>query len=236
MKRIIELISEIRNRYPEDDFFTDFESSCQISQTKKTHYRLYNTALMTLDVASWNILKTKSLQHYVDHRKGQRKQGFFNQLNEAFAYRYLFGSGVSGVRLIQEGKASMPDIGYTCNGVQMYCEVKSLGISNDEIVRRRGGVVYNGAVHAKLDNGFINKFCDAVKQARRQIGSLGSDGLVYLIVSLDDITLDYYRTYRKQLIDTCRKNGFDNLFIKIGLFGNKRIRITQRSARLVVIT
>lgn len=228
MKRIIELISEIRNRYPEDDFFADFESSCKISQTKKAHYRLYNRALMTLDVASWNILKTKSLQHYMDHRKGQRKQGFFNQLNEAFAYRYLVGTGVSGVRFIQEGKASRPDIGYTCNGVQIYCEVKSLGISNDEIVRRHGGVVYNGAVHTKLDNGFINKFCDAVKQARRQIGALGSDGLVYLIVRLDDITLDYYRTYRKQLIDTCRKNGFDNLFIKIGLFGNKRIRITRR--------
>jgi len=183
---------------------------------------------MTLDVASWNILKTKSLQHYMDHRKGQRKQGFFNQLNEAFAYRYLVDTGFSDVRFIHEGKTSRPDLGYTCNGVQMYCEVKSLGISNDEIVRRHESVVYDGAVHAKLDNGFINKFCDAVKQARRQIGALGSDGLVYLFVRLDDITLDYYQIYRKQLIDNCRKNGFDNLFIKIGLLGNKRISITSR--------
>jgi hypothetical protein len=187
---------------------------------------------MTLDAESWNILKTKSLQHYMDHRKGQRKQGFFNQLNEAFAYRYLVGTGVSGVRFIQEGKASRPDIGYTCNFVQMYCEVKSLGISNDEIVRRNEGIVYDGTVHAKLDDGFINKFCDAVKQARRLIGALGSNGLVYLVVRLDDIALDYYRTYRKQLIDTCRKNGFDNLFIKIGLLGNKRLCITRLSFSL----
>jgi hypothetical protein len=109
----------------------------------------------------------------------------------------------------------------------MYCEVKSLSISNDEIVRRNKGIVYDGTVHARLDDGFINKFCDAVQQARRQIGALGSNGLVYLVVRFDDITLDYYRIYRKQLIDTCRKNGFDNLFIKIGLLGNKRIYITS---------
>jgi hypothetical protein len=184
---------------------------------------------MTLDIESWKILKAKSLKHYMDHRKGQRKQGFFNQLNEAFAYRYLIcTAGVSSVLFIQEDKTSRPDIGYICNGVQMYCEVKSLGISNDEIVRRHEGFVYNGAVHVKLNNGLINKFCDAVNQARRQIGALGSNGLVYLIVCLDDISLDYYQTYRKQLIDTCRKNRFDNMLIKIGLLGNKRIRVTRR--------
>lgn len=228
MKRIVELISAVRNKYPKDDFFADFESSYKISQTKKAHYQIYNRALMTLDDASWKILKKKSLRHYMDHRKGQRKQGFFNQLNEAFAYRYLVETGFSDVRFIPEGKTSRPDLGYTCNGIQMYCEVKSLGISNDEIVRRHESAVYNGAVYTKLDNGFVNKFCDAVKQARRQIGALGSDGLVYLLVCFDDIALDYYQIYRKQFIDTCRKNSFNNLFIKIGLIGNKRIRITRR--------
>ena len=174
MKRIIELISEIRSRYPKDDFFANFESSCKISQAKKAYYRSYNRALMTLDVESWNILKTKALQHYMDHREGQRKQGFFNQLNEAFAYRYLVGTGLSDVRFIHEGNESRPDIGYTHNLVQMYCEVKSLGVSNDEIVRRNGGIVCDGTVHARLDDGFINKFCDAVKQARQQIEALGS--------------------------------------------------------------
>lgn len=53
----------------------------------KKYYQVYNNALIVLDDESWKILKEKALQHYFDHRRGQKKQSFFNQLNEAFAYR-----------------------------------------------------------------------------------------------------------------------------------------------------
>ena len=55
----------------------------------------YDRALSTLDDESWDILKNKALQHYLDHRNGKRKEGFFNQLNEAFAYRHLIKQGFS---------------------------------------------------------------------------------------------------------------------------------------------
>lgn len=87
MKRIREIIADIRNRYPDDDFFSDFESSCRNSPIMKKYYQVYNNALIVLDDESWKILKEKALQHYFDHRRGQKKQSFFNQLNEAFAYR-----------------------------------------------------------------------------------------------------------------------------------------------------
>jgi hypothetical protein len=86
MKRILELIVDVRRRDPNDRFFSNFEHSCQISEQKTKYYSAYNNALMVLDDESWQILKEKALQHYFDHpRKGQKKQGFFNQLNEAFA-------------------------------------------------------------------------------------------------------------------------------------------------------
>ena len=229
MTRIRELIAQIRSRYPKDDFFENFESSCKIAKGKKAQYQCYNGALLTLDAESWKLLKEKALQHYLNHREGQRKQGFFNQLNEAFAYRYLIRMGYSDIRFIPEGKERRPDIGYTRSGVQMYCEVKTLGISKDEITRRNGGMAYDGAVYARLDEGFIKKFCDAVCTAKAQINALGSEGLVYVVVRLDDIALDCYRTYRTQLIRVSATNGFDNLFIKIGLLGNKRICIPRCS-------
>ena len=191
MKRIRELIAEVRRRYPEDHFFSNFKHSCRISAAKKAYYRAYNRALMALDPESWNILKHKALQHYFDHREGQTKQGFFNQLNEAFAYRYLIGMGYGDVRFIPEGKKPRPDIGFTTDGTEMYCEVKSLGTSNDEITRRNTVMAYDGAVYARLDYGFIKKFCDAVNAAKRQINQLGTEGLVYVVVRLDDIALDY---------------------------------------------
>jgi hypothetical protein len=223
MKRIHEIIGDLRHRYPRDDFFSSFEESCRISPEKRYYYCLYNKALMVLDDESWAILKDKALQHYLDHRKGQKKQGFFNQLNEAFAYRYLVRKGFDGVRLIEEGARTSPDIRLTVHNIQSYCEVKTLGISEDEINRRSSHNVIDGAVYASLSDGFLKKFADAVGTARKQIQAWGSNGLVYVIIRFDDIALDYYQDYRKQLIRFARNQGFENLFIKIGLRGNKSI-------------
>lgn len=230
MRRVRELIADVRGRYSKDDFFANFEYSFRISAAKRNSYRAYNRALMSLDDESWNILKRKALQHYFDHRKGKMKQGFFNQLNEAFAYRYLVNKGFSDVRFIEESKEARPDIAYTIQGKQSYCEVKTLCISEDEIGRRSTTTAYDGSVYASLSDGFLHKFCDSVQAARRQIGTVGFDGLVYVVMLFDDIALDYYQDYRKQLISFAVTQGFDNLFIKIGLLGNKRICITKASS------
>jgi len=227
MIRIRELISDVRNRYPKDDFFANFEYSCRISAARRASYRAYNRALVSLDDKSWSILKQKALRHYCDHRKGQKKQGFFNQLNEAFAYHYLVNKGFSDVRFIEEAQETRPDIAYTIQGNQNYCEVKTIGISNDEIERRRTIAAYSGSVYTNLSDGFLHKFDDSFQTARKQIGAVGSNSLVYFVMRIDDIALDYYQDYRKQLISYAITHGFDNLFIKIGLIGNKRICITN---------
>jgi hypothetical protein len=223
MSRIREIIGDLRNRYPGDDFFSSFEDSCRISPEKRGYYRTYNEALTVLDDESWKILKDKALTHYLDHRQGQKKQGFFNQLNEAFAYRYLVKRGFDDVRFIKEGRITSPDIRFFAYNSQSYCEVKTLGISNEEIDRRNSHEVHDGSGYVSLGKGFLNKFSDAVTAARQQIYALGPNGLVYVIVRFDDIALDYYQNYRKRLITFCENQGFDNLFIKIGLRGSKRI-------------
>ncbi len=227
MKRIREIIADIRNGYPNDDFFSDFEYSCRIEPTKRKYYRAYNKALMVLDEESWQILKDKALRNYLDHREGQKKQGFFNQLNEAFAYQYLVGKGFENVRFIKEGKGKSPDISFNDQNAQSYCEVKTLGISNDEINRRSKQSVYDGSVYISLSEGFLKKFKDDVNQAWKQIHSFGEKGLVFIIIRLDDIALDYYQDYRKQLITFSEDQEFDNVFMKIGLLGNRRICITS---------
>ncbi len=232
MRRIRELVGDIRTHYPEDGFFSFFEN------TRRDYPRLWKTvlaydrALMALDDTSWQILKNKALQHYLDHpRPGQKKQGFFNQLNEAFAYRYLINQGFTDVRFIEEEKNKSPDIRFMVHNTQAYCEVKTLGISDKEIDRRNRMTVFDPMeVYVKLSDGFLNKFSDAIDSAWRQINTKGAKGLVYILVLFDDsIRLDFYNDYRKHLICFCRIHGFENLFIKIGLEGNKRIDITHRS-------
>ena len=189
MERIRELIAALKNRYPNDGFFSDFTESCRISPDKRKYYRLYNKSLMMLDDESWHILKEKALRHYFDHRKGQKKQGFFNQLNEAFAYRYLVNKGFKNIRFIKEDKKKRPDIEYTLNNTKGYCEVKTLGISDDEISRRDSRSEYDGKVYYRLGEGFLNKFQQAVESAWTQIKELGSEGWVYILIRFDDIAL-----------------------------------------------
>ena len=105
LKRFHELVSEVRTRFPEDTFFDDFEELLRDPEKRK-HYRAYNDALVFLDDDSWSVLKTKSIRDFMNEREGQLKQGFFNQLNEAFAYRYLVRKGFSNVRILAEGKRS----------------------------------------------------------------------------------------------------------------------------------
>ena len=228
MKRIREVITDIRNQFPNDSFFSEFESDLKINQTMIKYYESYNRALMVLDNESWKILKEKALQHYLDHRKGQEKQGFFNQLNEAFAYRYLVNSkGFENVQFVKEGKGKTPDIIFTVKSKQMYCEVKTLNISDAEINRRSTSSVCDGSVYKYLSNGFLNKFKYAVNSAWQQINTFGTNGLVYIIIHFDDFPLFCYQNYRKQLIEFSEKQGFDYLFIKVGVLGNKRICITS---------
>jgi len=227
MKRINEIIADLKHRYPNDDFFSNFTASCRISPDKRKQYQIYNKAIMALDDESWQILKDKALKHYHDHREGQKKQGFFNQLNEAFAYRYLSNKGFKNIRFIKEDKRKRPDIEYMLENAKFYCEVKTLGISNDEISRRGSGSVYDRKVYCSLGEGFLKKFQQAVESAWTQIKELAPEGLVYILMRFDDIALDHYQNYRKQLIKLSKRQGFKNLYIKIGITGNKRICITR---------
>jgi hypothetical protein len=153
MKRFRELVTDVQRQVSNDDFFDDFEELCRDDEKRK-HYRSYNDALMVLDDESWNILKEKAIRHFKHERAGQRKQGFYNQLNEAFAYRYLLGRGFKHVRLIKEAKQRTPDISFVDGGIESYCEVKTVGISDDEINRRDSHKVYDLGVYMRLDEGF----------------------------------------------------------------------------------
>jgi len=86
VRRIRELITLAKGTLPGDNFFAGVEQSLKAMPLARRHYQAYERALRTLDEESWAILKDKAIAHFTDHRPGQRKQGFFNQLNDAFAY------------------------------------------------------------------------------------------------------------------------------------------------------
>ena len=220
MDRIREIIDCVRSRYPEDDFFSNFEESCRNLPTKQIYYEKYNNALMVLDNESWQILKEKALRHFLNHRLGQRKQGFFNILNEAFAYQYLVNKGYKNIKFVEEnGVQRRPDITFLFNNGIKFCEAKTINISESEIIRRANNanniVVHDTEIiYGKLDDGFFNKFSYDVNKAREQ---LIDSGLIFIIIKFDDYTLDFYGNYRSKLINFIKDRQCHNLVIQIGI-------------------
>ena len=225
MKRIRELIETVASVYPQDQFFLGFEESCRSNAAKRAAYRTYDDALQVLDLQSWHILKGKAVAHFRDHRQGQLKQGFFNQLNEAFAYRFLVRRGCTEVLMLPERGLPTPDIRYVEAGRLKHCEVKTLGLSDAEIHRRKSQEVFTNA-YVELGEGFFRKLAKSVDAAEDQIATQGTSGLVYLVVIWDDIALDYYPEYRRQVVSFCCDQNMRNVYVKVGLRGNRRVHIT----------
>jgi len=73
-----ELIRAAMQAHPHDDFFGDLDSTLKISSQARAFYRAYDRALSYLDQQSWAELSRKAVAHFLDHREGQLKQGFFN--------------------------------------------------------------------------------------------------------------------------------------------------------------
>lgn len=182
MQRIGELIDAVRRRYPCDQFFHEFEEQVRCLPLKAQDYKTYEDALGTLDDESWRILSGKAIEKFQNHRNGNWKQGFFNQLNEAFAYRYLKSMGCLDVKFLHEDGAICPDISYMDGLDQAFCEVKTINISDDEIGRRAEKKFSNTPQGGSLDAKCINKLNNTIDTAVQQMSKRGSVGLVYILM------------------------------------------------------
>ena len=223
MKRMRELIERVKVTYPDDSFFNDLDEVFELSSQASSQYQAYELAFSYLDPASWQILSQKAMEHFKDHREGQLKQGFFNQLNEAFAYQFLVQCGYENVRVLNENGNTRPDLTYDAAGIKRYCEVKTIGLSDDEIKRYETGEAFDGTVYMELSDGFLRQLNDDLVRAHEQITSQGSHGLVFVIVNFDDFTLTYYEQYHKQITEFLAHHKVPEVYIKVGLLSKHEI-------------
>ncbi len=225
MSRLKNFLHQIRAQFPNDWYFEDIDFSFQARSVIAT----YDRALSTLDQESWAYLQKKALGEFCSGKNnGRGKQPFFNQLNEAFAFRFLLLNDHQQVAFIPEDikkKNKTPDICFMRNGSFSFCEVKTLSISENEISRMASESVIDNSIYQELDNSFLEtKLSSTINLAREQIMSAGTDGLVYLIVHFDDFTLAHYSTYRQQIVNVLNsKFPSQEVYIKIGLQSRKYI-------------
>ncbi|WP_428717141.1 hypothetical protein [Undibacterium curvum] len=217
------LLQLIKAKYPNDAYICKLDEALHVSTQARAIFRAYDKALDCLDQSSWEILSQKAIDHFFDHRSGQLKQGFYNQLNEAFAYKFLLRQGYSHVSILRENGKTTPDLSYCCGTEIRYCEVKSIGISEEEIDRLDAGDVFNGSVYFDLSAGFMRKLDADIKLGYKQIASKGTEGIVFIVANLDDFTLTHYERYRMQIAEHLSKVENPEVYVMVGLLGGRKI-------------
>ena len=178
---------------------------------------LYEQALKGLDEESWVVLSNKAQASFAQPECAREKSQFFDLLNEALAYQYLAVQGHEHVRLVSApATGRSPDISYQQNGKVRYCEVKTIGISNDEISRANSGHAYDGHIYFSLKSEFLAKLEATIRNALAQISAVSGTGLVYLVVHFDDFSLEHYARYEEQIIE-CLQGNFpgQEVFVRV---------------------
>jgi hypothetical protein len=116
---------------------------------------------------------------------------------------------------------------YSADGLTHFCEVKTVGVSDEEVERRRIPTRFSPSGYKHLTAKFLTKLQSTLDLASSQIHARGSGGLIYVVFIPDDFTLEHYSTYRQQLQHCIDRHPERNIFIKVGLNGQRRVEKPQ---------
>jgi hypothetical protein len=224
MHGFYELIAGFAKVYPDDWWIKRYQETEKIMPGNLSQCAFYDKALQILDDESWAILYKRIFEEFPRPLNDRGKNQFFNLLNEALAYEYLVSQGYINVRMIRPEKKGKkktketPDMSYQTAFGKKFCEVKTIGRSDDHVEMYKSHEVFDGNVYRELSIGFMSKLDSVIKKARDQIQSVGGNGLIYIVVEFDDYTLMYYDKYKKQLDELIYKQYNDlEIYIRVGV-------------------
>ena len=239
MARVHDLIAAIRTAHPTDPFFHNFEASLRTDPLKRSYYAAYERAFSCLDDTSWTNLRSKAVAHSHEQRPKRVKAPLFDQLNDAFAYRWLVNRGFSQVTILPEDHRATqksPDISFCGCGRELACDVKTLNVSNNELDRRCApdynipdGTPANpkyydwSTTFQKLHPTFFKKIDEAVAKGTEQIRTRCKNGLVFILVHSDDYASTFYPEHRVCIASHLRRFQDIAVVVKFGVVGQRRI-------------
>lgn len=169
---------------------------------------------------------------------GRGWQALFDVFSEVRAYGYLHDIGCTGIHFIPRRKTKTPDLGAMRDGRPLFCEVKTINISQDEADRRRR-IYHEGAMVAsktlQVDNAFLCKLTDTLHGAVGQLDAADptreARRVVFTMLHFDDWIGDYQPKYIAQLDEHLLRNRVEGAELVFCLSSNLFYRtFAMRSA------
>jgi hypothetical protein len=205
MNRFEELFITLEQQYENDWWLKAYEELFD-DTSFNPQINAYTEAISVLNHDSWEKLKSKVIKLFRQNTLNRGKSQFFSQLNEAFAYKYLLESGFYDVDFIKESRIKTPDLSYKGESFSGLCEVKTIHISLEEIIRTNLAQSFENSVYEFLSEGFFNKLkFDLDNSVEKMIINEKEKMLIYIIIFFDDFMLFYFENYKKQILEFIKK-------------------------------
>ena len=149
---------------------------------------------------------------------GRGWQQLITILNQARAYNYLRGIACSSVRFIPKAtqkRVETPDLEGTLGTLKVLCEVKTINVSDEEVLSRRNGTA--GTTTDRLEPGFFNKLKSNLRKANQQMEAYcrgtHTKRIAYVVINFDDLLAEYKEDYYQQIDRYLADNSFPGIEI-----------------------
>jgi len=202
LARVEELVAMVRDREAPRSYFRGWD----LVPSDSARQRIWSAReqeFQSLDGPAWEALKAKAYPYLSSgDPSGRGWEQLISTLNEARAYKYLLELGCTNIKFLEERPSrATPDLAADLDGKKIFCEVKTINISNQEVKRRRNGGV--GSISADLPPGFLAKVSSTIEKAINQLKGMEETGpvarMVFLILNFDDNLGEYKEDYYRQI-------------------------------------
>lgn len=224
LPRIYELRSIIADPEAPNSYLRNLDASLSQSSLKLEYFRVLEADLRELDETAWFDFK-KELKPLLIARDAQRGwQALFDVLHHVKAYVHLKRSGCTGIRFVKQPRKknqSVVDLEADRGGRLVLCEVKTINVSENEILRRLAGGV--GTSGNALTEGFYAKLNSDLAKAACQLTAYanGRDAecKVFVAINFDDHLHEYADRYGADIETHLTSNPLSGIAVVVDIKG-----------------
>ena len=136
-----------------------------------------------------------------------RLQELFDVFHEARAFGYLQTIGCEGIHFIEHmDNKRTPDLGALQDGQPVFCEVKTINLSDDEAEKQRRiakGVFEAESPRLDVDEGFLRKVRTTLTEALEQLDAVDREcharRIIFTMLNFDEWWGDHQDRYIAQI-------------------------------------
>jgi len=133
--RLYELYSE-SDHAKGNNYFDDFDKIISYPHSR-SKYKILESELEQIDDAAWQAFKKRALPYVTVRDTDRQWQQLFDAFDEVKGCLWLKSKGCDDIRFIPKGSETTPDLRARCGTYDILMEVKTINMSDAEILYRR---------------------------------------------------------------------------------------------------